>query len=313
MKEEIMQIIPINNGYYNYKTIQNKIIKSCCEKATYKNIRTSGDILTYANSTYIIGVGNPNLHMDKTLDEKTKILILNTLSKFVYNKKESFKLLLSTPPLSYEHQSMELPKYLIGRHNVTIGEYDDMQISIEDCVVLPETFMAYPANNFDGRYDNKILLIFDIGGFTTNVCMITQGAFSGTKDEYLTEQRGMYHIDTEISQLLNSKLPQLNCTYSDIQYFRNQGLTIDSTDKNYMDVLSKDINEIYISFFEDIITKCITKGWNIHAYNHLITGGGGQILFKTIKSNFLTKAVLGVNPLFDTLNGLQLVAQDVFE
>lgn len=307
------RIIPINNGYYNYKSLDGEIFKSCCIKSVYGKIKSSADTLIYDNEIWSVGFGEPNLTMDKTGTEDTKVLILNMLCRLMKGNKESFKLVLSAPPLAYEDQATNLPMYLRGKYDIVWND-EPKEITIEDAVVLPETFMVFKANNKNGKYNDRIVYIFDIGGFTTNVVRIEMGDFS--TDDFITLEHGMWNLDFEISQFLSSKITgnkTFRCEAKDIPYYRKNGLHLNGKNEDYMEIYKNEIDNIYIKFINHIIQKCTEKGWTIDTYDKLITGGGGMLLYPLIKEVFYEDAELSDDPIFDNLKGLNAYKESVFE
>lgn len=303
--------ICINNGYYSYKT-KNLTFKSCCTKTLYDLNIKNNKYITYDNETYIVGVGNPNLNMDKTFTEESKILMLYTLANYT-SIKENFNLILSCPPISYETQAKQLPMYLRGKYDV-IHMGVNKQITINEVFISPETFIVYPINNMDYRYDDSTVFIIDIGGFTTNICKISNGEF--TSEDFVTIQNGMWHLDFKISQYLNAQYSSINCSVNDIQILRDKGLFLNGNkDINYMDVEKSNIDFIYQNFCDNIINACIQKQWNINidTYHKLVTGGGGKILFPYIKEIYFNNATLSNNPIMDNYYGLEYIKKQVFE
>lgn len=304
-----MKIIPINAGYYRIKSINNQVFNTRVEKSFINERQGTTDLLEYNGDYYIVGDGEFALDLDKTQNEVTKICILNMLARFTDNTEE-FKVVITTPPLLYPQQKIELPKYLKGEYKVK-HNCISKTIIIKDVYVFPETITAYIANNANGAYNGRKVVIIDIGGLTTNGCLINENGGFMAKDIF-TIENGMYHIDDKISQYLNRKY-YLSCTVDDINYFRKKGLYING-DKD--DVMIREIEymeDVYCKHIQTIMQQCQLKKWNINTYDVLITGGGGMLLYNTIKEYFLPQAKLSKDPIFDNLNGLVTVAKKVYE
>jgi hypothetical protein len=304
--------IPINNGYYQYKSINNIIFKSRIEKCLCSDIETTADILVYDNETYTVGDGKINLDGDKTTTEFTKICVLNMLSKFC-GSEGKFNVILTTPPLMFQQQSEVLPMYLKGTYNI-VANKESKKITIDSVKVLPETFLTYASNNINNKFKRKNLLIFDIGGVTSNIVIIKQGKFNLSPDNIITIKKGMYHIDTEIAQYLNGKYPLLDCNFDDIEYARdNNGLIDNNTDENIFEIEKDGIENFYMEHIEMLLQECTLKKFNYSLYDCLITGGGGKILYPYIKDNFIKKAILSIDPIFDNLKGLEIIAKELYK
>lgn len=294
-----MRVIPINNGYYQYKSIENQMCKSRLSIDKYGNIGGTTDILEFDNVRYIVGAGKAYIGMDKSNNQFTKIFVLNMLSRFTQDK-EDFKIVLSAPPLVYGQQKDVLPEYIIGKYDVVHNSKKKI-INILDVKIFPETIAAYVVNM--EQFKGKNVIVLDIGGLTTNGVLIKNGGF--TKDDVFTLKHGMYHLDFEVSQyLLSINLENgFNCNEDDIQYFR------DSKDK-ILDC--EGVIDIYRKFLDDIVEKMDDKNWNYIKYEVLITGGGGKVLFNTVREFALPQAVLSIDPLFDNLKGLEALGKKVW-
>lgn len=299
-----MKIIPINNGYYNCKSIDNKIFKSRLMEAPYNSLGCGGDRFKINGKTYIVGEGRPSFKKDKTDNDATKIFVLNMLSKFMEGS-ERFKVILTSPPLAYASQRELLPKYLIGKHEV---EYNNVkkEIIIDDVTVYPETIMAYIANN-PSQFKRSVIVI-DIGGVTTNSVLIKNGVYS--KDDISSFSNGMYHLENSICEHFNSKYYEdLELSPEDISRILKDGLVLPRASMDLVEVERIHIDRIFNNHIDKILEKFEYKGWNTSACDILITGGGGKVLFDTIKDNHLPQAKLSFDPVFDNLRGLEIMAK----
>lgn len=296
-----MKTVPINNGYFNYKSVDRKQFKSRIEKSLCTGVGSNCDTLIFEEETYIVGQGEFNIDRDKTQDEKfTKILVLNMLAKFMDERqeRETFKVYLSTPPKMYKNQSKNLPKYLEGDYKICHNGRK-LDITISSVKVYPETFIVYL--NHQEKYRDKNLLIWDIGGFTTNIVLIRQGSF--TINDFLTLENGMYFLDEKIAQYLSAN-DNIKQTFNidDIQYMRD-------TEDEILKVNQPYIDELYTKHIKEIIKRIELKGWNYQLYDNLCTGGGSKILFDNIKQ-LVNKVELSNDPVFDNLKALELLATE---
>jgi hypothetical protein len=209
----------------------------------------------------------------------------------------------------YSSQKEDLPKFLRGNYTIEWKE-EEYEIRINDVKVYPETFLMYPANNVNNKYKNKKLIIVDIGGNTTNICKIESGKFN--ENDCITKKYGMYHIDQDIAQHLDSTYVDFNlsCDETDVEYFRKEGLYLGTdTTVNYMDVEEENIKDIYRNLLDNIPIWCQEKGWNITGYEVLIGGGGGKLMYDIIKNEYFPRAELCKDPIFDNYEGLEMIAK----
>lgn len=303
-----MRIVPINNGYYNYKSINGELLRSSVKEIKMGQM-VGMETLELDEKCYVVGIGDSTLKMDKTVNNNTKVLILSMLCRILSREgknSDEVILFLSAPPKSYHHQKEALKNYLVGDYEVKYKENPYM-IKIKDVVTFPETFISFLPNNVGGFYDNKILIIVDIGGFTTNICKIEFGKFG--EDDYISYENGMHHLNESMATLLNTKHPdKLDVKGEDMRYFKLNGLVKDGVD--YIKAERKEIDEKIKEFIDEIERRTILKKWDIDTYEMLVMGGGGKDLFEYINKRY-PKARLGSDPLFDNLNALKILAEQV--
>lgn len=297
-------ILPVNVGYYNTKSLDDQMFKSRIGSTEVDNISCSADILQFNNEYYVVGEGQINIDVNKTTNDFNRILVLNMLSRFM-SSKETFKLALTAPPLTFKAQRKALPQYLIGEYTV-LHNGEKKIIKIEDCKVFPEGLAAYIENDI-GQYQNKQVLVIDIGGFTTNLIRIVNGSF--TIDDLDTIPSGMYHIDTEITRKL-LKDHYKACNVDDIYFGRINGIFNDNQE-DLMSIEKEYINSLYDNHVKAILDKCSLLKWDVRSYETLVTGGGGEIQFDNIQKR-LPKALLSKNPIFDNVLGLDKLAKMVY-
>jgi hypothetical protein len=236
-----MRILPINNGYYQVKSIDNQMFKSRLTKNVHGNLIGNNDTLEYDGEKHIIGVGKTSLDLDKSGNLFTKIFILNMLARFTVGERESFKIVISSPPGVYQMQKEVLPDYLVGEYDV-VHNGKSKKIIIEGVKVYPEAICAYMANKPE-QYKGKRVIVMDIGGLTTNVVQIKDNAF--TKDDAFTFEKGMYNLDCKIADYLRSCHVEngFRCDVDDVQYFRdNKDLMLE--EEEVVDIYREHIDSI---------------------------------------------------------------------
>lgn len=294
-----MQIVPINNGYSFIKSDLGLTFKSSYKETSMSQYAIGSDLLTFDGKTYSIGDGVPVIAKDKTENIATKLFVLNMLCKHMDNtNSEHFKVYLTAPPMTYSAQKDALPQYLLGSYKVTYnGKPKD--IYIDSVTVYPETIMAYLANN-PSRFKRPVLVI-DIGGLTTNVAYIKNGICN--KDSIVSFTNGMYHIENAVCDFLNDKYWSLELDSSQMCEFLQNGIYIGDGTENIIETQKDKINEIFSQFVEKIHRKITLKKWSPDMCDILVTGGGGKLLFESIK-NFYSHATLSKDPIFDNLNGM---------
>ena len=294
-----MKTVPINNGYSFIKSDYGLKFKSSFKETSMSQYAIGSDLLTYDNKTYTIGEGVPAINKDKTDNIATKLFVLNMLCKHMDNvKSEHFKVYLTAPPMTYSAQKDSLPQYLLGSYKVIYNGIPK-EIYIDSVTVYPETVMAYLANN-PSQFKRPVIVI-DIGGLTTNVAYIKNGACN--KDCIISFTNGMYHIESEVCDYLNDKYWSLDLDSSQMSEFLQNGIFVGDGSENIIETNKDAINDIYSKFVSKIQNKITLKKWSPDMCDILVTGGGGMTLFESIKSVY-GHAKLSNDPIFDNLNGM---------
>ena len=300
IQTNIFETSCINLGYYQIKASNNIVFKSKAKLTTDNNNLALGDILELDDKKYIMEIGQPMLKSDKTTSELTKVFVLNVLAKQINEtNKGNFNVLMTSPPISFAKQSKDLPEFLQGIYNIKYNG-KPYTININKVVVLPETFLVYTVNN-PAKLEGKKTLIIDIGGRTTNICLLTDCKFS--LEDYITISKGMYYLDNKIAKEINNNYT----TYSgsDIDLLRKQNAKV-------LEDNSEIINSVYKQYIEEAALEIQKNSWQIDDNTIvLICGGGGIILEQQIKQVF-SNAQLSNDPLFDNLKALELLSKEVF-
>ena len=299
-----MRTIPINNGFYNIKSLGGEIFKSAYKEVDNFFGVNQPNVLEYDGKKYLVGNGKISLSPDKTDNEATKIFILNMLCRLMKDKPyENFNLFLTSPPSTILNQKKALPNYLKGNYSVVYGG-DKKDIVIYSVTVFPETILAYFANK--PQQFKRPVIVLDIGGVTTNAVLISNGSYDSKS--IISYPNGMYHLEYDISNYLNAKYT-LNIARDDVSFYLKEGLRMFGSDVDLIEAEKETIESFYKEFMENIIEKFQLKKWNYKMYDILVTGGGGKNLFAFIKDNFFPQAILSKDPLFDNLNGLAVIAK----
>lgn len=314
-----MKKLPINLGYSQMKSINGQIFRTrrdeiilSNEKSNAKNlgIGKNCNLLEYNNKIYIIGSGHHKTDYVKTDDDFLLTCVLNMCARFTTKESETFKLILSAPPLTFYESENTFPKYFIGEYEV-IHDNKRKLIMVDSVETYPETFVAYISND-PAEYEDYPVIIIDIGGETTNICYINKGDFKVTDEYFNTSRTGMYHIDTQIANYLKSEYIKYNLEINSdtVEEYRNYGLHLDGDfDKDYMDEQKRFIDDIYLKHVTNCISTIDKHNWNLNNCKVIITGGGGKVMYHMFKF-LIPHAVLGKNPVFDTLNGLKELSEE---
>lgn len=296
------KILCINNGYYNIKTINGISFRALYEKVNEDDILIKSDKIEYDGSIYAVGKGSPVKYTDKSDSIGTRLFILNAICNTVQDDDIDLNLLITCPPLYRKVQLESLPDFLKGDYSLIWNGYKK-NIRITDIDIISETYTSYFADNT--RSDD--MTIIDIGGYNTNVCHVVDGEL----EEYLTLQHGIYHLQTELSQIINSKLVNINSNIKPENVLKKIEKGLKFNGKSRIEEVKDNIDKVYDGFIESVCDAINDKGIDIDTTDKLATGGGCKLLFPYLREKY-EDIELSKNPIFDNLNGLLNIAKRMY-
>lgn len=305
--KENMRTILINPGFYNFKGENGVIFKTAVTKSPYNSLGSLGDVIKYNNSTYIIGDGETLINADKTSNQITKLCVLNMICRQIplEDKGGDFTLYVTAPPLSYNDQQTEIPKYLKGHYSI---EYKGVKkdINIVEVEVFPETILALMAARLNGNI-KKNAIIFDIGGVTSTIVRVLNG--NASMDDILSDKMGMHKLEFKIFKALSKVYYKYNIIdENNMTKILTEGAINPTTNVNILEESKSIIENIYIEFIQELNRRIEKSDWIIdESYDIILTGGGSKLLYETIKEFSYPQAIMSDNPLFDNLIGLQII------
>lgn len=151
----------------------------------------------------IVGEGEFQTDFNKSMKENTLPLLFSALA-LSDPKEQYFQVVLGLPIQQYKSNKKELVAFIEDNKSkeVIIGG-NKRDIVITDIEVAPEGASAYYNLTLDekNRLGNKQLIIVDIGGRTTDVCLFKDKRIK----DYKTIPVGMLNIYADIVSIVNEK------------------------------------------------------------------------------------------------------------
>lgn len=297
-----MDVIGVDLGNCNIKTSTGLIIPSKVIKG--ESIFNSEYELNFEGEHFVIGEGDFDTNLDKTSKEYLLPMLCAALA--LSTKEQFVRVVLGLPLNQYKAKKNSLIE-LLENNKVLKFSINDVQreIIITEAAIYPEGVATYYSLNSNVRSDlkDRDLIILDIGGRTTDVALLTGGKRSISKSTSLDV--GMINIYNNLINEINS-LFTLNLNLEDAEGIIKRGLEIDGVKQD-------------ISFLKDIIKNNVDKIFKELNVNYptrtcpiLVTGGGGESLFKSIKKRY-PSAILVENYLFSNAQGFRKVGEKLWQ
>ena len=291
-------IIGVNLGNYAVKTstgvhFLSKFIES---NGFYRNE------INYDGKTIVVGEGEFQTDYKKSMKENTLPLLYSALA--LSNKEEQcFQLVLGLPIQQYKNNKDELIKLIEDNRAKTVevnGKKRD--IFITDVAIAPEGASAYYnlSKECKASIEKKQLVIVDIGGRTTDVCLFKDKKIK----QYKTIPGGMLNIYGDIVSTINELYSQ-NFDLEDGEEVLKEGLFLDG---EYKDV---SFIKIILKRQFDSIFKELQLNFNVDKGYVLLTGGGAPT-FRKAFSNRLKNLIISSDNVFDNVKGFKRVGEQLW-
>lgn len=291
-------IIGIDLGNYGVKTSEKV---SFLSKVSDIESFTEENKIIYQGKEIYVGEGEFSTDWNKSMKETTLPLLFTALAKS--SKENIFQVVLGLPIQQYK-QNRENLKKLIEQNRSKALTIDTKirDIIISDIEIAPEGASAYYNLSRENKQmiGNKQLIIVDIGGRTTDVCLFKDNKIQGFK----TIPVGMLNVYADVVDEVNSLYTQ-NFKLEEGENVLKEGLFLDGEHKDISfikPILQRHFNSIYK---ELQLSFELSKGY-------VLLTGGGSLIFKTAFKNRLNNLILSSEPLFDNAIGFKRVGEQLW-
>lgn len=230
----------------------------------------------FKEKRYLIENGVFDINVNKTL-KSTLLISIATLIGLSCSD-VCINLGIGLPINFYKTQKKYLEDLIRENQEMVVSiNGDKKRFVINKCVVVPEAVGVYYSldRNFLKAINKKEVLIIDIGGKTTDTCIIDSNM---TIKNPSTQTFGMLNLYNNIANLINSHYPELCIRVEDIRDILDNGL-------NSFD------NPIDLGFIEVLYDKMVREIFNFIKLQYedyqrkiVILCGGGFVLADRFKN-----------------------------
>lgn len=250
----------------------------------------------------ILGEGEFETDFNKSKKENTIPLLFGALA--MSDKREQyFQVVLGLPIQQYKSNKADIVKFIENnrvKEVVIAGKKRD--IFITDIQVAPEGASAYYnlSSVNKAAIGRKQLVVVDIGGRTTDVCLFKDKQIKN----YKTIPVGMLNVYNDIVNVVN----ELYTKNFELEYGEevlDEGLFIDGEYKD-TGFIKPILKKHFDSIFKELqLNFDISKGYV------LLTGGGASI-FKKAFANRLKNLIVSGDNVFDNVKGFKKVGEKLW-
>lgn len=292
-------IIGVDLGNYSVKTSKGITFFS---KVNESNGLFDENEVIFDGKRLLIGEGEFETDFNKSMKKNTLPLLYTALALSDSNE-DMFDVVLGLPIQQYKANKDDVINY-IKDNNYKVVEVGGVkrEVYINEVQVVPEGASAYYNLSYENKLKigNKQLVIVDIGGRTTDVCLFKDKKIK----QYKTIPTGMLNIYNDIATVINELYSQ-NFTLEDGEEVLKDGLFLDGEEKDITF-----IKHILKKHF-DTIFKELQLNFNVSKGYVLLTGGGASV-FKTAFNNRLKNLIVSDDNVFDNVKGFKKVGDSLW-
>lgn len=273
--------------------IGNSLIKDECgysfpAKVSYmENLMGNKYSCVLNNKAYYLGEGEYDTTYRKIEKANYIKMLFGILA--VSKAPSELQIMLGLPISQYKKDKNKL-KELIKEHFVLQGYFNNIykEYVIQDVEVYPEG-VASLSESYEG-------VLVDIGGRTTDVCMVSSVNNSRLKIEKpYSLAEGTLKLYSDFINIINSK-KGLDLSFDDADRILRNGLFIKGEKQNISFAI-----DVFKEYLEKLITK-LNIQYSLDTNNITFTGGGSLLLSKPIKKR-IPYATIMQDALFSNARG----------
>ncbi|MBB6623852.1 ParM/StbA family protein [Clostridium gasigenes] len=292
-------IIGVDLGNFGVNTSENDFFYS---KISEGSSFTDENSIIYEGKKFQIGEGEFSTDLDKSKKEITLPLLFTALARS--SKDSFFQVVLGLPIQQYKSNKESFKRYIEeNRGKSIIYKGVKREIIISDVIIAPEGAAAYYNLSFEQKkiIGNHPLIIIDIGGRTTDICLFENGKIT----KVWTVPTGMLNIYQDIIDYINTTYTE-GYKLEDGEVILKEGLFLKGKqqDINFIKpILQKHFNSIY---------KDLQLNFNTSKGYVLLTGGG-SIVLKRAFENRLENLIISNDPTFDNAKGFKKLGVSLWQ
>lgn len=293
LKEGKKMIIGVDLGNFAVKT--SKGVYFLSKLSQDKSLNEHSDILEFDDKHYSLEEGFFDTEYRKAYKKSLLPLLYAAIGLSTDDTKN--EIVCGLPLSQYREDKEYLRNLILQNSNKTITiNGARKKIFIDDIEVVPEGVAAVP-NDFEG-------VVIDIGGRTTDVCLLTHEGFKRKIKKPYSLAQGMLNLEGDFIKVINNKFG-LDLSLDDASRILKSGLKIYGEEQNIEFAMF-----IYHTFVNSIISL-LQVDYSLKTYDIALVGGGAKTLYKTFK-NAMPNTRLIENSFFANAIGYERIGENIW-
>lgn len=297
-------ILGIDLGNVNVKTSSriiypNKITQEERYYEDEENIR-----MVIEGNRYVLGVGE---YCTNYIKAQRKDTIVNLLAAIALSTKDNInQVVLGLPIQQYKTDKVKLENMILENRisRFTINDIE-RQIIISDCRVFPEGLAVYYSlsDEIKKQIGNRDIIIIDIGGRTTDICLYSIVNGKRKLVNYATIPAGTLNIYSDFINAINGEYG-LDKLKEDAQDILQQGLWVDGEKQSL-----KFTKPIFQKYLNRVMSE-VRLNYSVRTAQPILCGGGGKLLQGLFRKEI--KGLIVDNNIFCNAGGFKRVGESIW-
>ena len=280
----------------NYATKSSKGISFLSKVCLSGGFEENGENILLDGVKFYLGEGDFDTEYRKAYKSNLLPILYGAIALSTSDKSNCIVLGL---PLSQYKEDKEYLTNLVLQNSKKEIEINGVirKVIIEDVEIVPEGVSAAD-EDFEG-------IIIDIGGRTTDICLIQQEGNRRKVRKPYSIPKGILNLESDYINIINKRYG-LDLLPGDAQRILREGLKIYGEPQKIDFAM-----EVYKTFVDGLISQ-VQVDYPVKTYNILLVGGGAELLYNPIKKR-LPNAELINNSFWGNALGYERIGKEIWQ
>jgi plasmid segregation protein ParM len=236
------------------------------------DINKKSTVIGFDGEVYTVGenTGRQIFETNKIYDINFDICLMASIARTHDESEVEVNLVTGLPIAYYQAQKDELVKALKNKEYNFTYNGEERKVNIREVAVFPQSAglpLLYP-----NEFDDKVVLVVDIGGFTVDVSLFGDKRLS----KFNSYDKGVLMFHKHLAKFINSKY-STRYDFQDMERVIDHGIIINEEKVEDSDSIIKKQHELWVQSILDDVKADFPWSNGVDSRTFI---GGGSIAFK---------------------------------
>lgn len=276
-KKSELQLAGIDVGYSHTKIVTGEkgskvdSFKSTVEVGEIQ-VNKNANVIEFEGTRYTVGenTGRQIFETNKIFDLNFDLCLMTSIARTHKVNNVELNLVTGLPILYFQNQKDELIEALHSKEYNFLFNGEERKVNIRDVQVFPQSAglpLLYPK-----EFEDKSVLVIDIGGFTVDVSLFEGGRLTS----FNSYDKGVLVFHKHLSKLINSEF-STRYTFQDMEKVIDRGIIINEEKTINSDKIILDEHRYWVQSIIDAVIADFPWKQGLDSRTFI---GGGSLAFK---------------------------------